>query len=569
MINYLLNGQVCHPKNRQEIKFIIDYSERNRVNEFEITVDNLIFVREDKEAILNHLATFGNKYGMPFSVQFSSGQILSYFIDFTDEATRWNADEFHAKIKRYRANVNFFDKADGLSWRLVNWQDSDFTEIKYVIVPEQQALYFITLSLAFFSTVQQTIQAIEDIQAGIADITEASTPTAGVPPAIVLGAVISAVIRLVARIIKAIALIVALVNLMQQIIEMVMPKVRKMLDIPYLHLIRKGCQHLGYTLDSTAINELQPLSFLGAPERSTDMGIMREIFRPLSFAFTRGFPSEMDSITTLGQAIEKLETIFNLRTTVNNGVVRIEPRLIQGQSEPIPISYNEQDMAQMVRSFNNDAWKRKVLMWRRDVKDLWTFGDKRGHLAELDTDIINAPDSNLKLLKGAVMVDNPFALASRKEQLTRVEKFLKDVLAPAVDLFTNGGFSSQIDNRVGVMVVSSQYFTVNKLIWKVGDKIHPNHRNILNAKRILEVYHGSETVTARNKEKIENMAIRMTEENFLSLSSQNVVNLSNGEQAELVRLEWSENEAEAAADLLFETVYNTNIQQTTIYGSGY
>jgi hypothetical protein len=568
MIQYLLDGQVCHPKNRQEIKFIIDYSERNRVNEFEISIDNLIFVREDKERIHQHLATYGNKYGMPFAIQFSSGQILSYFIDFTDEATRWNADEFHAKIKRYRANVNFFDKADGLSWRLMErdgfWQESDFTKIRYVIIPEQQPLYFITLSLAFFATVQQLAQAIQDIQDGISDLTAALPPL----PANI-GAIIAATIRLIARIARAIALTIALINLMQQIIEMVMPAVRTMKDIPYLHMIRRGCQYLGYTLDTSAINELQPLSFLGAPERQFDMGIMREIFRPLSLAFTWGFPSEMDSITTLGQAIDKLETIYNLRTTVTNGVVRIEPRLVQGQTAPIPIAYNEQEMAQMVRAFNNEAWKRKVLMWRKDVKDVWTFDDKKGHLAELDTDIINAPDTNLKLLKGAVIVDNPFALASRKEELTRVEKFLKNVLAPAVDLFTNGGFSAQINNRVGVMVISSQYFTVNKLLWKVGENIHPNHRNIMNAKRILEVYHGTETVTERNKEKIDNMPIRMTEDIFLNLANQNVVTLSSGEQAELVRLEWSENDAEAAADLLLDTIYNTNIQQSTIYGAGY
>jgi hypothetical protein len=574
MIQYLLDGQVCHPKNRQEIKFIIDYSERNRVNEFEISIDNLIFVREDKERIHQYLATYGNKYGMPFAIQFTNGQILSYFIDFTDEATRYNADEFHAKIKRYRANVNFFDKADGLSWRLMEregfWQDSDFTNIRYVIIPEQQPLYFITLSLAFFATVQQIAQAVEDIQSGIADLTEAVTPSfAGPVPVINVGQVISLTIRLVARIIKGVVLVIALINIMQQIIEMIMPAVRTMRDIPYLHLIRKGCQYLGYTLDTSAINELQPLSFLGAPEKQFDMGIMREIFRPLSSAFTWGFPSEMDSITTLGQAIDKLETIYNLRTTVNNGVVRIEPRLLQGQTAPIPLAYNEQDAAHMTRSFTNDHWKRKVLMWRKDVKDVWTFDDKKGHLAELDTDVINAPDPNLKLLKGAVIVDNPFALASRKEELTRVEKFLKNTLAPAVDLFTNGGFSAQINNRVGVMVISSQYFTVNKLLWKVGENIHPQHRDILNAKRILEVYHGSETVAARNKEKIENMPIRMTESNFLLLSSQNVVNLSNGEQAELVRLEWSENDAEAAADLLVNTVYNTNIQQSTIYGAGY
>lgn len=567
---YLLNNEPCDPKNRNDIKFVIDFEERNRISEFEISIQNLIFANNDKLRIHQWLQTYGRFHGMPFDIVFSTGQTLRYYIDFTDESTTWNSHEFNANVKRYRANLNFFDNADSLIWRAISWQPSDFTNIKYIIVPEQQPLYFITLSLAVFSTAQQIAQSIEDIQAAIADLTEATTPSfAGPVPVVNFGQILSAIIRLTARIIRTIFLTIAMIQLIQRIIEMVMPKVRTMLDIPYLRLLEKGCNHLGYQLDVTAISELAPLSFLGQPERELSGGIFREIFMPLSFAYTNGFPSEMDSIRTLKEAIERIEELFNLRTTVNNGVVKIEPRLVDGDTPPIPIAYNEQERAEMQTRFNNEFWKRKILMWTKDVKDMWTFDDKKGHLAEFDTSVINFTDPNLRLLKGMERVNNPFSLGSRKTELTRVEKFLKNVLAPVVDIFTGGAFSSQINDRIGVLVVSSQYFTNNKLLWKVGDKIHPNHRDILNARRILTVYHGSESVINRNKEVIENMPIRMNEQTFLLLSSQNVVNLSDGTQAELVRLEWSENDAEASATLLINTEYNTNIIQTVTYGAGY
>jgi hypothetical protein len=45
--------------------------------------------------------------------------------------------------------------------------------------------------------------------------------------------------------------------------------------------------------------------------------------------------------------------------------------------------------------------------------------------------------------------------------------------------------------------------------------------------------------------------------------------LSNGEQAEMVSVEWSEHEHEASATILIPNPDNINIQETCIYGSGY
>jgi hypothetical protein len=55
----------------------------------------------------------------------------------------------------------------------------------------------------------------------------------------------------------------------------------------------------------------------------------------------------------------------------------------------------------------------------------------------------------------------------------------------------------------------------------------------------------------------------------LLLSSQNVVNLSDGTQAELLSLEWSEHEAEASAPIEIESDYNVNLNETIINGGGF
>jgi len=568
MIQYILNGNIAHPKNRTEIKFGIDYSNRKRVSEYEMTIENLIFVKEDYAAIQAYKDTYSRFHDMPLDVVFiddSTGsvqQVLQYQINFSE--SNWSEVEFHAKVYKYKGIVNFFNRADGLSWRLVNFQESDFTTIRYVIVPEQQPLYFITLALATFATAQQLAQAIEDIQQGIADLVATLPPVPGNA-----GQIVAASIRLAARIARAVALTIALIQLMQRIIEMVMPQVRTMKDIPYLHLIRKGVEHLGYTLDVTDIQELNPLSFLGTPERALDGGIFREIFMPLSFAYTWGYPSEMDSIPTLGRAIERLEDLFNLKTTVSNGVVRIE-RVDNQQvlPTPIPLAYNDKPRALNNYKYNNEVWKRKILMWTKDGGDTWTYDDKRGHLVEADTSLIQVADPFLENIPGFEQIQNPFALASRKDEFTRVENFLRNVLAPAIDLFTGGAFTSSIDARIGVMVVSSQYFTVNKLLWKQGQNIAPNHRDVLNGRNILQTWHNSETVANRSKIIKENMPVRMTQSLFLQLAGQTNITLSDATVAELVSAEWSEDTHQCEITFMTDDNVN-NITNTIIYGAGY
>ena len=77
---------------------------------------------------------------------------------------------------------------------------------------------------------------------------------------------------------------------------------------------------------------------------------------------------------------------------------------------------------------------------------MFTYDDKRGHLVELDTSIITAPDPQLRLLRGMDRIENTFSMGSAKKELTFVERFIKTVLAPAVDLFSGGALTQTIED---------------------------------------------------------------------------------------------------------------------------
>jgi hypothetical protein len=330
-------------------------------------------------------------------------------------------------------------------------------------------------------------------------------------------------------------------------------------------LIEVGCAHLGFTVESNFLNEIRPLTFLGAPLRSTEGSIFREIFLPNTLAFTDGFPNEADSIPTLGEAIKKLEELYNLRSVVEDGVFKLERDefFTQINSEPIPLAYNEQSSKLEQRSFNQDFWKRKLFVWTKDFKDTNTYDDTKGHIMEVDTSVTTSPDRAIQLLKGLERINNPFSLGTRKDSLSFAEKSLK-TLAKAVDLFTGGSLASKINNRVGVLQLSEQYFSNNKLLWMDGNRISVNHREKLSAKNIINTYHDTKDVSVTTREVIEDMPIRMTEDEFLLFSQQNLAKLNNNLTIKILSLQWSELEHEASCSFEVDSLFNVNTTKTVL-----
>lgn len=563
---FYLNGNLANPKNREDITFNVDYSDTRRLVDIDLSTDVLVFVSEDRMAIINWLTQFGFGAGMPVEVQFTPTLTQRYYIDFTDSFS-WTDNEISVKIKRRNAINNFFDSADGTIWKLVNFQPSDFREVEYVIVPDVQPLYVISLLGLTLSLQQELAQSIRDISEGIADINQASIPstTAVGVPVINWGAIIAAAIKLTATIAYTIFIIIALVNVITEVVGLIIPLIRSFKGITYRRLIERGVQHLGYTLQSNFLNEIEQLVVLPVPLRPTDPNIFQELINPLGLAYTDGYPSNQDVIPTIGSAITQLCEIFNLKVTAVESVVTIEREdyFEQINPNPVPFSYNLQSEKQAEYKLNNEYWIRQLFLWQVDQSDVNTFDDNRGQMAEIGASLLVDPNPDIRTLKGLEQAENRFSLGTRKDELTFAEKVLKG-LAKAVDLFTGGSLESQVNNRVGLLQLSQQYFSNTKLLWMSGNRIAPNHRDILAARRILNVYHRPFELKAV----LENMPIRMTKEEFLLYSEQYFVFLNTGQEAEIRRLSWNEQDSLAEVTLWIDTDFNTNVNFTLLEDGG-
>ena len=356
-------------------------------------------------------------------------------------------------------------------------------QVDYVIIPEGQANYFISLMLATFALSQEIAKAVDEIQQSIADLIKASIPVGLPVPAPDFGAIIVAGIKLAARVAYAIFIVIALVKLLTEIINIIFPVIRQFKAIKVKTLFEKSCAFLGYSVSSTLLNALTPLTILPVPLKSKKNSWFLELIAPNTLAYTNGYPSSRDSVKTLGQLISALEDTFNTKIKVSNGLVTFEQEnfFLQTPNTGLLNAFNLQSELQSEHSLNTDEiFKRLVVQYQTDPTDFNTFDDTFQSLFEISSEVENSPDRALELIKGYDLINIPFARGTNKGSLNFLEKSAK-VLAQAVDLFCGSNLTSKVNARKNVMQVSSQYFSVTKLLWMNGTRLHQEQTNFIGA----------------------------------------------------------------------------------------
>ena len=562
MIRYYLNGTECNPKNKDSVNYVFDFSDR-QLRELELSVDTLEFVREDFDAIKQWLDLYGRFVGMPLDIKYSNGTIVKYLLDFADSNFVMQERGCKVKLKRYKSTDNFFDNADGLSFGLIKWNPSDLKEVDYVIIPEQQGSYYISLALATFALAQELYKAIQEIAESVADLTKALVPV-GLPiPGPDWGAIAVAAIKLAARIAYALAIVIALAKLGIEIINLIFQPIRQFKAVTYQKLIKKGCEYLGYTLESNLLTSLGALTVLPVPLKPKQPNWFYQLLGVATNGYTNGYPSSRDTIQTLGQAIRAIENTFNAKTIIIDGVVKIEHETYFEQTPNTSFlsSFNLQDKLQSEYKTNADeVFKRMVVQYRVDPSDFNTFDDTYRNIYEVSSEVLTSPNKSYELIKGFDLIDIPFARGTSKGDLNFLEDAAK-AYAKALDKFTGGNLTAKIEARKNVLQISSQYFGVTKLLWMQGSKLWPDQTLKIGAQAIAQQYWYSRYIENIQRDIYENIPIAMTEEQLFSLMQNNFQVLDNGLVAEFWNVQWSELQNYATATI---RIRHKSINEKTI-----
>lgn len=545
-MRHFLNDIEIAPRNLFEIGVISDFTDRP--SELELNVDKLILPREGMSIVQQHIASQGVFEGIPYRVEMEPGISIEYFVDLTDEAI-FRSYEIEVKIKKRKGKDQFFDRADGTSFELMKKKGVtfEFIDVPYVIIKENQIEVGLSLGISIYVMTKELIQNIQALAILTAAFIQATVGISGSTP----GLILSLGIQVLAQLAYVVAILIALLKLAQQFFELIFPKVRYFQACKVKELIKKGCEYLGFGFDSTLLNSLSGLTVLPVPLVKEKNSIFDFIQNDLNFAFTKGYPTAQDTTPLLGDLIRAVENQFNAKTRVINGTVYIERRdFWQDLSvNTILPALALQDPRQDEYVLNtNEIWKRYYIRYQLDYSDVHTLDFYDPTDAEYSTEPSNVINEDLVSIKGLNEVIIPFALGVRKTKLTWLEKLAKEffeVIDALTGIFGGGtNYVGQINSRIGVLVVSQQFFSITKLLYTIGGKQPANYQNYLSAKSLWSNYHYINQIALNDYLIRTDVQAAISPTDFLNLLNNNYADV-NGTVVEVLRIEWIDEKASA------------------------
>lgn len=538
-MRHFLNDIEISPRNREEIGVVSDFTDNP--NELALNVDSVILPREAFTIVQNHIQTIGLFEGIPYRVEMDNGVTLEYFVDLTDNAI-FRSYESEVKIKRRGAIDAFREQADGTSFELMlaKGVSFDIFNVPYVIIKDNQIELALTLAISLYIMTRELIQAVRDL-ANLIGLLFTTIGVSGSSP----GLIINLSIQVLAQIAYVGALLIAVLQLASQMFVLIFPPIRQIKACKIKELISKGCQYLGYSFDSSLLDSIPGTTIVPVPLVKERKSIFK--FLPDEFfdAFNKGVPSSSDSTPTLGSLITAVENMFNARTIVYNNAVRIERRdWLQNQTtnQLIPAMVIQTDRVDEYTFNTDEAWKRYYIHYSLDYSDLHTLDEIYDfHDAEFSTEPLNVVNSDLVQIKGLNDVAIPFALGARKTGLNWLEilgKAFFSTIDAVTGIFGGGtNYASQVDARIGVLMISQNFFSTTKLLYTINGKQPGAFQNYIGAKALWNNYHSINQIQLNGWEIRNETRVRIKPADFVNLLNNNFAEI-DGELCEILRIEW-------------------------------
>ena len=536
-MKHFLNGTEITPRNLEDIGISVDYSKD--VQQESINIDSVIIPLQGRDIVMNHLKTIGLSEGIPYEISFA-GKKLPYYIDLL-ESLKIRTNEVEVRIKQRFAHDNFIENADSLTFDYLNTLTELPThDLKYRII-HQDAFF---KSIVITATLYTVSRSLQDQVRELAKTSKEFVSIVTYSP-FPLGKALEASIQLSIQIAYIAILLYQIKKLASDLVEFMFPKTRLFKACKVIDLLKIGCSQLGYTFKSTIFEggsdgtsgEYKNLAIVSTPQNRDRKKFFDYLESDLKFVFNTGYPTITDTTPTLGSLIKAMQTMFNARIKVRNKIVEFERwdywvDNAQGQVKlALPI---QQDAVDEFEIDTDRHYKRYLIQYQTDYSDMTTLDDYENTISEYSAERKVVLNQDLNLLKGLTNAQIPFARAKRKTFINYIEKLYIGGLK-AID----EGFGTNYANQktpVGIMEVTSQFFSVSKLVL-----IDTNGKMFSNEKMfptyLWNKFHYINDVNLYAWITRSKVPCALTEEEFLQLLDNNYAQI-NGTQCEITNLEY-------------------------------
>lgn len=544
-MKHFLNDIEISPRNRNSMGIKSTFT--GNPNELALNTESVILPREGMEIILSHVQTIGVFEGVPYRVEIDPGVSIDYYVDLTENfVIRQN--EVEVKLKKRRGIDNFRERAEGVTFELMLSEGVVFNtiEIPYFVIQDNQLTTGITLLISTYIMTRETIDAGKELFDATKVLIKAVTPV-GLPiPGPDWGAIIIAAIDFVFKLVYFALILVALTTLLIKLFVLVFPPKRKLLGCKFKELAQKSCQYLGFNLKSTILDNESGLTLLPVPLIKDRKSIFEFLPDEFTAPFNKGIPTSSDVIQTIWNFFETMETMFNAKITIVGNDVYLERRdyfqnLTTSQILPALNLQTDRDGEYIFNT--SEVWKRYYIHFTNDFTDLHCIDGEvyDVNAVEYSTEPLNVINNDLVSIKGLNEVTIPFALGSRKSKLNWVEVIGKGFFE-IVDAVTGifGGatnYAGKIDERKDCLKISSNYFSVTKMLWTVNGKQPSDYLQIIGANAFWQKYHYINQIQLNGWIIRQNSRVNLTGQDFVNLLNNNFATI-NGLDCEIIEIEY-------------------------------
>ena len=544
-MRHYLNDIEITPRNRQSIGIKSDFT--GNPNELQLSTDSVILPREGMDLIINHVQTTGVFEGIPYRVEIDPGVSIEYYVDLTENFTI-RQNEVEITLKKRKGFDNFRERAEGTTFDLMLSEGVVFDtfNVPYFVIQDDQITKGITLLVSTYIMTREAIDAGKELFDATKVLIKAVTPV-GLPiPGPDWGAIIIATIDFVFKLAYFALILVALTTLLIKLFVLVFPPKRNLLGCKFKELAQKSCQYLGFNFQSTILDIESNLTLLPVPLRRDRRKIFDFLPDELFTPFNNGVPSSSDVIQTVWGFLETLELMFNAKIRVFNGTVNLE-RWDYWQNLTTSLilpALNLQVDRDEEYTFNTpEIWKRYFIYYSNDFTDIHSIEGEvyYNHDTEFTTEALNVTNPDLVAIKGLNEVQIPYALGSRKGKLNWVEligKGLFQVIDAITGIFGGGtNYAGQIGERKDCLQISSNYFSVTKVLWTVNGKQPSDYLQIISANALWQKYHYINQIQLNGWIIKQNARVNLTGQDFVNLLSNNFASI-NGLNCEILQIEY-------------------------------
>lgn len=481
---------------------------------------------------------------------------------------------------------------------------ADYVPIPYCINKKQNGVDIIIATVTIFVIVDKLKEAITDIQEYIGNMS--ANPFT-----------FTMIIGLVFRILYISTLIVSLIKLLLDLYNALVQPVKYHYGMYENVLMRKGLAHLGYALSSSILDNAPFNKCVIMPEKyNTKENNTGKFKRVTGFFSPNQNEQEGFYKGTFGELFRALTRKYDAKIIIKNGTVYFEKQDFNLQAP----TYQFPPFERGAKTLNVDDFvSNKIISFATDMQDRNTIQEYLGTSAEITTTPIRTTNINMVLLNKYDPININFALAKRKTSLTFVEeilnvffkgaglimdglikvlnaiikvinavikainKFIKALKiigikikfqAPTIPTIAATNFGNMIENRIGMMVLESDYTSSAKMLMvdkhsnPRNNKLLSNNESILNARYLYENYHYYRSFVNRagfkpNQYEVQGFSnLPFCFDDFVKVRENSAITDSDGNKGELISLKFNPSKQTATGSYKIKRVYSNNFKET-------